>query len=57
MSTSRGSTSEKAGTNKTSSNVKPSMRFLGVGFVAMCKDKRGGKMKSLQCKMKNELYA
>ena len=42
ISTSLGTTSENAGTSKTSSNVSPSMKFLEeecMGFVAMGKDK------------------
>jgi hypothetical protein len=39
ISTSLGRISEKAGTSRTSSKVKPSMKFL-VEFVAMCKDRR-----------------
>jgi hypothetical protein len=40
MSTSRGRISEKAGTRRTSSNVKPSMNCLaGLLFVAMGKDR------------------
>jgi hypothetical protein len=39
MSTSRGRISENAGTNSTSSNVRPSMKFLEMGFVAICENK------------------
>jgi hypothetical protein len=39
MSTSRGRISEKAGTRSTSSNVRPSMKFFTLEFVAMCKDR------------------